>query len=67
MRGLGGQAFFLGVPDYGFVSRREALERLWNRDSLLERIVYALRTFRPDVVLYALITVPPGATLFVPA
>ena len=54
MRGVGGEAFFLGFPDYGFVSRKGSLERLWNRDSLLIRFVFAIRTYRPDVILYAL-------------
>ncbi len=51
MRGLGGEAFFLGFPDYGFVSRKGSLEHLWNRDSLLNRFVFAIRTYRPDVIL----------------
>ena len=52
MRGLGGEAFFLGFPDYGFVSRKGSLEQLWNRDSLLNKFVFAIRTYRPDVILY---------------
>ncbi len=52
MRGLGGEAFFLGFPDYGFVSRKGSLEHLWNRDSLINKFVFAIRTYRPDVILY---------------
>lgn len=52
MRGLGGEAVFLGFPDYGFVSRKGSLEQIWNRDSLLNRFVLAIRTHRPDVILY---------------
>ena len=53
MRRVGGEAFFLGFPDYGCVSRKASLEQLWNRDSLLAKIVLAIRTHRPDVILYA--------------
>jgi hypothetical protein len=53
MEGLGGESCFLGFPDYGFVSRRETLEKLWNRDSLLARLVFAIRTYRPDVIMVA--------------
>ena len=52
MRGLGGEAFFLGFPDYGFVSTRKGLDQVWNRDSLLTRLVLAIRTYRPDVILH---------------
>ena len=53
MRAIGGEAFFLGFPDYGCVSTKANLERLWNRDSLLARLVLAIRVFRPDVILCA--------------
>jgi len=51
VRALGGEPYFMGFPDYGFVSGREALERLWSRDSLIARLVGAIRTYRPDVIL----------------
>ncbi len=53
IRGVGGEAFFLGFPDYGFVSQKGSLEQLWNRDSLMERFVLAIRMYRPDAILLA--------------
>ncbi len=51
VKSFGGEAYFLGFPDYGFVSTKGSLERIWNRDSLLNKLVTAIRTFRPDVIL----------------
>ncbi|HMK38288.1 MAG TPA: PIG-L family deacetylase [Bacteroidota bacterium] len=51
VRNLGGEAVFLGFPDYGFVDRTPDLERLWNRDSLLDRMTLVIRRYRPDVIL----------------
>ncbi|HTS00672.1 MAG TPA: PIG-L family deacetylase, partial [Bacteroidota bacterium] len=51
LRSVGGEPYFMGFPDYGFVSSAANLGRLWSRDSLLARFVAVIRAVRPDVVL----------------
>ena len=53
VRVLGGDALFLGFPDYGIVSGRARLAELWNRDSVISRLVRIIGSTRPDVILLA--------------
>lgn len=50
---LGGETHFLNLPDLGVVSSRDELTRAWNPDTVLTRLVGALRSYRPDVILLA--------------
>jgi hypothetical protein len=50
-RVIGGQSFFLNIPDPGIVDSRSALESAWNPDTLVFRLAAAIRSYRPDVVL----------------
>jgi hypothetical protein len=48
---LGGNPYFLNLPDPGIVPGNEFLSAIWNRDTVLARMDRALRYFRPDVVI----------------
>jgi hypothetical protein len=50
---IGGEALFFGFPDYGMVSRLTRLSDLWNRDSVVSRLVRVIGSTRPDVILLA--------------
>ena len=48
---LGAKAVFLGLEDFGYSKTAdESFERWGGRDAVVERLVYAYRRLRPDVV-----------------
>jgi len=53
LRTLQVDARFLNVPDPGVCSTREALAGIWQPDTVVARLVVALRYYRPDVVVIA--------------
>ncbi len=50
---LDGEAYFLDLRDPGFLKDRKALEEAWIPDSAVSRMVAAIRTNRPDVIILA--------------
>lgn len=46
----GAEAYFLGLEDYGYSKTADEAFQRWGEDRVVERIVYALRRLRPDVV-----------------
>jgi len=49
-RRVGATAYFLGLEDYGYSKTAvEAFDK-WGRDRVTERVVYAIRRIRPDVI-----------------
>ncbi len=50
---IGGEAYFLNLPDVGIVEDPAALEHLWQPDTVMARCVRMIRLLRPDVILLA--------------
>jgi LmbE family N-acetylglucosaminyl deacetylase len=48
---IGAQAFFLNLPDPGVALRAGILGTIWNRDSLLARLVPMIRSYGPDALV----------------
>ena len=48
---LNSDVYYLNFPDPGIVSDSADLAQIWNRDSVIARLTYALRHFRPDAVV----------------
>ncbi|HUI30996.1 MAG TPA: PIG-L family deacetylase [Candidatus Acidoferrales bacterium] len=49
---LGTQVYFLNFPDFGFSKTAKETFRMWGgKDSVLSRIVYMIRSLRPDVII----------------
>src|SRR3954452_6588303 len=45
-----GQQFFTRANDFGFSKSVDETLRIWDRDKILADTVWAIRTFRPDVI-----------------
>ena len=49
---LGTQVYFLNFPDFGFSKTAKETFRIWGgKDSVLARIVFMIRSLKPDVVI----------------
>ncbi|TAK61162.1 MAG: PIG-L family deacetylase [Bacteroidetes bacterium] len=49
---LGSEVFFLGFPDFGFSKTAKETFAMWGgKDSVLARLVYAIRVIKPDVII----------------
>ncbi|MEW6510019.1 MAG: PIG-L family deacetylase [Bacteroidota bacterium] len=48
---LGAIPYFLNIPDPGIVPDTALLSRIWNADTVVSRVEYALRYFKPDAVI----------------
>lgn len=47
----GGEQMFTRAIDFGFSKNPEETFAIWDKDSILKDVVYAIRKFRPDVVV----------------
>lgn len=47
----GAEQWFTRAVDFGYSKNPEETFRFWNRDSVLADVVYAIRRFRPEVVI----------------
>lgn len=47
----GAEQFFTRANDFGFSKNPEETFTIWNRDSVLADVVWAIRKFRPDVII----------------
>lgn len=47
----GAEQWFTRAVDFGYSKNPEETFRFWNRDLILEDVVYAIRKFRPDVII----------------
>lgn len=47
----GGEQFFTRAYDFGFSKTPEETFRKWNKDSVLGDVVWAIRNFRPDIII----------------
>ena len=49
---LRSDAVFLGFPDFGFSKTAKETFLLWkSKDSVLARLIYVIRTLKPDVII----------------
>ncbi len=49
---LGSDVIFLGFPDFGFSKTAKETFSFWGgHDSVLARLVYAIRAFKPDIII----------------
>jgi LmbE family N-acetylglucosaminyl deacetylase len=47
----GGEQFFTTAYDFGFSKNPDETFTIWNKDQVLEDLVYVIRKFRPDVII----------------
>lgn len=47
----GSEPSFLGLKDFGFSKSADEAFRVWGHERALERMVYAIRKLRPDVII----------------
>ena len=47
----GGEQMFTRAIDFGYSKTPEETFAIWNRDSILKDVVYAIRKFRPDAII----------------
>jgi LmbE family N-acetylglucosaminyl deacetylase len=47
----GAEQFFTRANDFGFSKNPEETFSIWNRDSILADVVWAIRKFRPDIII----------------
>jgi LmbE family N-acetylglucosaminyl deacetylase len=47
----GGQQSFSRANDFGYSKTSEETLRIWDREKVLEDVVYAIRKFRPDIIV----------------
>lgn len=48
---LGAETFNLALPDFGYSKTAEDTFRYWNRRDALRRFVYAIRLYKPDIII----------------
>jgi hypothetical protein len=48
---LGCESYYLNLRDPGVVSQRSELERMWNKDTVVSRLLRTIESYRPDVIL----------------
>lgn len=58
----GGQQFFTRANDFGFSKHPDETLKIWNKDKVLEDIVYVIRKFKPDVIVNRFDHRRPGIT-----
>lgn len=44
-------ALNLAMPDFGFSKSSEETFKIWNRQEALRRLVFAIRSFKPDIII----------------
>lgn len=47
----GAEQFFTRANDFGYSKNPEETMAIWNKDSILSDVVWAIRKFRPDVII----------------
>ncbi len=58
----GGQQFFTRANDFGFSKHPDETLKIWDKDKVLEDMVYVIRTFKPDVIVNRFDHRTPGRT-----
>lgn len=47
----GAEQFFTRANDFGFSKNPEETFKIWNKDSILADVVWAIRRFKPDIII----------------
>ena len=58
----GGEQFFTRANDFGYSKNPDETLEIWNRDAVLGDVVWAIRQFRPDVIINRFDHRSPGTT-----
>ncbi|MCF6132209.1 PIG-L family deacetylase [Flavobacterium wongokense] len=58
----GGEQFFSRANDFGFSKNPDETLQIWDKDQVLSDVVWAIRKFRPDVIINRFDHRSPGTT-----
>ncbi len=58
----GGQQFFTRANDFGYSKHPDETLEFWDKDKVMEDILYVIRTFKPDVIVNRFDHRTPGRT-----
>jgi LmbE family N-acetylglucosaminyl deacetylase len=58
----GGEQFFTRANDFGYSKHPEETLKIWNKEKVLSDVVWAIRTFKPDVIINRFNHETPGTT-----
>ncbi|MGI9552636.1 MAG: PIG-L family deacetylase, partial [Aurantibacter sp.] len=58
----GGEQFFTRANDFGYSKHPDETLKLWNKEAVLGDVVWAIRRFKPDVVINRFDHSSPGST-----
>lgn len=58
----GGEQYFTRANDFGYSKTPDETLNIWNKDSILSDVVWAIRKFRPDVIINRFDHRTPGST-----
>ena len=58
----GGEQFFTRANDFGYSKHPDETLKIWNKEKVLSDVVWAIRTFKPDVVINRFNHRTPGTT-----
>ncbi|MFL9844028.1 PIG-L family deacetylase [Flavobacterium rhizosphaerae] len=58
----GGEQFFSRANDFGYSKLPDETLKIWNKDEVLQDMVWVIRTFKPDVVITRFDHRTPGST-----
>ena len=58
----GGEQFFTRANDFGYSKHPDETLEIWNKEKVLSDVVWAIRTFKPDVIINRFNHETPGST-----
>lgn len=58
----GGQQFFTRANDFGYSKHPDETLKIWNKDQVFADLVYAIRLFKPDIIVNRFDHRTPGKT-----
>ena len=58
----GGEQMFTRANDFGYSKHPDETLKIWNKDEVLSDVVWAIRTFKPDVIINRFNHRTPGTT-----
>jgi LmbE family N-acetylglucosaminyl deacetylase len=58
----GGQQFFTRANDFGYSKHPDETLEIWNKEKVMSDVVWAIRTFKPDVIINRFNHRTPGST-----
>ena len=58
----GGEQFFTRANDFGYSKHPDETLKIWNKEKVLNDVVWAIRTYKPDVIINRFDHRTPGST-----